>query len=83
MLNDMVADTNMFINAPNKELPITHFSFYIYLSFLLDGSSNALPSMDNYCNIIDNNFKVDCLTGQASFSGKKDMDLMEMIASSH
>ncbi|KAL7247333.1 hypothetical protein ACSBR2_002282 [Camellia fascicularis] len=83
LLNDMVADTNMFINAPNKELSITHFSSDIYLSFLLDGSSNALPSMDNYCNIIDNNFKVDCLTGQASFSGKKDMDLMEMVASSH
>ncbi|KAL7264319.1 hypothetical protein ACSBR1_002298 [Camellia fascicularis] len=73
----------MFINAPNKELPITHFSSDIYLYFLLDGSSNALPSMDNYCNIIDNNFKVDCLTGQASFSGRKDMDLMEMVASSH
>ncbi|KAI7979223.1 Transcription factor MYB119 [Camellia lanceoleosa] len=38
---------------------------------------------ERWHNHLRPDIKVDCLTGQASFSGKKDMDLMEMVASSH
>lgn len=59
-----------------EELPRTHLASDLYLSYLLDGPLVASPSLDYYS---DNIKVVDSITGQASCSGKKDMDLMEMV----
>ncbi|KAI8574001.1 hypothetical protein RHMOL_Rhmol01G0319700 [Rhododendron molle] len=59
-----------------EELPRTHLASDLYLSYLLDGPLVASPSLDYYS---DNIKVVDSITGQPSCSGKKDMDLMEMV----
>ncbi|KAF7119526.1 hypothetical protein RHSIM_Rhsim13G0071300 [Rhododendron simsii] len=64
-------------NTPREEIPRTHLSSDLYLSYLLDGpTSTTSASMDHFHDYM----KLDSF--QASASGTKDMDLMELVASS-
>lgn len=59
----------------------THLHSDIYLSYLLNGTANSLPSIDYSC--YDNNMSMDLLTDQAySSNGSrwKEMDLIEFVA---
>ena len=69
---------NKSINTPQEEPPRTHMSSDLSLSYLLDGPTNtSSTSMDCFYD----HMKADSLPTQASSSGTKDMDLMEMVAS--
>ena len=79
LISDAVdEDCIMFMNnTPMEVLPKTHLSPDLYLSYLLDGPASS-TSKDYYYG----NTKVDSMAREDSSSGKKDMDLMEMIAAS-
>ncbi|XP_057512689.1 transcription factor MYB119-like [Actinidia eriantha] len=70
---------NKSINTPQDEPPRTHLSSDLFLAHLLDGPTNtSSTSMDCFYDYM----KADSLPTQSSSSGTKDMDLMEMVASS-
>ncbi|XP_057472991.1 transcription factor MYB64-like [Actinidia eriantha] len=79
LISDAVdEDGIMFMNnTPEEVLPKTHLSPDLYLSYLLDGPASSTSKDYYYANT-----KVDSMAREASSSGKKDMDLMEMIAAS-
>ncbi|GFS39251.1 hypothetical protein Acr_00g0061910 [Actinidia rufa] len=64
-------------NTPKEVLPKTHLSSDLYLSYLLDGPASSV-SKDYYYDSMN----VDSMACEASSSGKKAMDLMEMVVAS-
>ncbi|XAR58922.1 hypothetical protein NMG60_11014503 [Bertholletia excelsa] len=73
-------DTNLFTNNPREEPPKTHLSCDLYLSSLLDGPTTGSASTPTG----DDGMKVNSLSSQSGSSSglKRDMDLLEMVASS-
>lgn len=73
-------EANNVQNTPREEISRTqgHLSSDLYLSYLLDGPNTTSTSMDHFHDYL----KMDSLIGQPSTSRTKDMDLMELVASS-
>ncbi|KAK2967052.1 hypothetical protein RJ640_015272 [Escallonia rubra] len=66
-------------NYSDENTPQTHLYSDLYLSYLLDGAT-PVPSNDCGYNDMNMDLKMNCQGG--SSSGKKEMDLIEMVSSS-
>ncbi|XP_059663840.1 transcription factor MYB119-like [Cornus florida] len=89
VLNEMVQcgfsssstpNPNMYRNTQNDETPKTQLYSDQYLSYLLDGVTPS-PSMEYYNDPMK--MSLQATTGHASSSGSREMDLIEMVSSSH
>ncbi|KAH7862910.1 hypothetical protein Vadar_011017 [Vaccinium darrowii] len=80
---ELKPDQNDHVRS-KEELPrSTHLASDLYLSYLLDGPAPAASCSMDYCYDMDMDLVVHSIPGQASCSGKKDTDLMEMVDASY
>ncbi|EEF36731.1 myb119, putative [Ricinus communis] len=64
-----------------EEKPTSHLYSDLYLSYLLNGATTSLSNSMDYG--YDNNMNLESVMNQTCSNGKKEMDLIEMVSSSH